>query len=112
MVVYVQEMSPWPQKFFIVKRRPYSQAGRRGFESRLPLHLFNNLHALPNQLLSHLSQLEVNRSDSSALKSDQSADDASRLRASDESTYSARWTPRRSEERRVGKECRSRWSPH
>jgi hypothetical protein len=28
MVVYVQEMSPWPQKFFIVKRRPYSQAGR------------------------------------------------------------------------------------
>src|ERR1039458_773359 len=41
-------------------RMPASQAGRRGFESRLPLHLFNNLHALPNQLLSHLSQLEVN----------------------------------------------------
>ena len=38
MVVYVQEMSPWPQMFFIVKRRPYSQAGRRRFESGLPLH--------------------------------------------------------------------------
>ncbi len=71
-------------------RRPSSQAGRRGFESRLPLHLFNRLDASPNQLLSHLSQLEVNGSDSSALKSDQSADDASRLRASDESTYSAK----------------------
>src|ERR1022692_2459465 len=43
MVVHVQEMPPWPQKFFIVKRRPYSQAGRRGFESRLPLNVFNNL---------------------------------------------------------------------
>src|SRR5580658_11222711 len=43
MVVYVQEMSPWPQKFFIVKRRPYSQAGRRRFEPGLPLHKINKL---------------------------------------------------------------------
>jgi len=48
------------------------------------------LHASPNQLLSHLSQLDGTASDWSALKSDQSAEDASRLRASDESTYSAR----------------------
>jgi hypothetical protein len=31
--------------FFIVKRQPTSQAGRRGFESRLPLHEINNLEA-------------------------------------------------------------------
>jgi len=59
-----------------------SQAGRRGLESRLPLHLFNHLHASPNQLLSHLSQLDCR-----ALKSDQSADTASCFRAIDESTY-------------------------
>src|SRR5271157_4701149 len=41
-------MSPWPQMFFIVKRRPYSQAGRRGFESHLPLHLFNHLQRFLN----------------------------------------------------------------
>ena len=29
--------------FFIYNPRPDSQAGRRGFEPRLPLHLFNNL---------------------------------------------------------------------
>ena len=28
---------------------PASQAGRRGFDSRLPLHLFNNLPRLRNQ---------------------------------------------------------------
>jgi hypothetical protein len=75
--------------FFVSNLLSSSQAGRRGFESRLPLHLFN-LHASPNQLLSHLSQLDADASDCSALKSDQSADDTSRSRASDESTYSAR----------------------
>ena len=35
---------------------PASQAGRRGFESRLPLIFFNNLQTQPNQ---HLSQLAV-----------------------------------------------------
>src|SRR5258708_2433239 len=29
--------------YFIVNRQPTSQAGRRGFESRLPLQLFNDL---------------------------------------------------------------------
>ena len=38
---------------------PASQAGRRRFESGLPLHLFNHLHTSPNQHLSHLSQLGI-----------------------------------------------------
>jgi hypothetical protein len=29
--------------FFVSNLLSYSQAGRRGFDSRLPLHLFNNL---------------------------------------------------------------------
>jgi hypothetical protein len=29
--------------FFVSNLQSYSQAGRRGFESRLPLHLFNDL---------------------------------------------------------------------
>src|ERR1039458_5531854 len=73
-----------------VGRMPASQAGRRGFESGLPLHLFNNLHASPNQLLSHLSQLDADGSDLKALKSDQSAATASRFRATEESTYLSR----------------------
>ena len=76
--------------FFVSNLLSSSQAGRRGFESRLPLHPFNNLHASPNQLVSHLSQLETDASNCSALKSDQRADDASCFRASDESTYSAK----------------------
>ena len=36
--------------FFIFNRRSRSQAGRRGFESRLPLDLFDNLQALDNRL--------------------------------------------------------------
>src|SRR5580692_11550068 len=36
--------TPWTHKSFIDKRRLTSQAGRRGFEPHLPLHLFNNLH--------------------------------------------------------------------
>ena len=35
--------TPWTHKSFIYKRRLASQAGRRGFEPRLPLHVFNNL---------------------------------------------------------------------
>jgi len=38
-----QNASPWSQLFFIFKCVPTSQAGRRGFEPHLPLHLFNNL---------------------------------------------------------------------
>ena len=40
-----QESTPWTHKSFVYKRRLISQAGRRGFESRLPLHLFNHLCA-------------------------------------------------------------------
>src|ERR1035437_2999628 len=67
-----------------------SQAGRRGFEPRLPLHLFNHLHASPNQPLSHLSQLDADGSDLKALKSDHSAVTASCFRATEESTYLSR----------------------
>src|SRR5262249_43556905 len=38
---------------------PASQAGRRRFESGLPLHRVNHFHASPNQLLSHLSPLSA-----------------------------------------------------
>ena len=38
-----QKTAPWTPKPFIYNRRSYSQAGRRGFESRLPLQFFNNL---------------------------------------------------------------------
>jgi hypothetical protein len=68
--------------FFVSNLSSSSQAGRRQFDPGLPLHLFNHLQPSPNQLLSHLSQL-----DCSALKSDQSADTASCFRATDESTY-------------------------
>ena len=40
-----QNASPWSQLFFIFKCVPTSQAGRRGFEPHLPLHVFNNLQA-------------------------------------------------------------------
>ena len=33
---------------------PASQAGRRGFEPRLPLHLFNDLEKIENQALLRL----------------------------------------------------------
>jgi hypothetical protein len=38
-----QKTAPLTPKSFIYNRRSYSQAGRRGFESLLPLHPFNNL---------------------------------------------------------------------
>ena len=38
-----QKTAPLTPKSFIYNRRSYSQAGRRGFESLLPLHSFNNL---------------------------------------------------------------------
>jgi hypothetical protein len=38
-----QKTSPLTPKPFIYNRNPFSQAGRRGFESHLPLHLFNHL---------------------------------------------------------------------
>src|SRR5437899_448117 len=73
--------TPWTHKSFIYKRPLNSQAGRRGFDPRLPLHVFNHLHTSPNQLLSHLSQLAADCSDLKALKSDQSAATASCFRA-------------------------------
>ena len=83
-----QESTPWTHKSFIYKQGLISQAGRRGFESRLPLHLFNHLHASPNQLLSHLSQsgLVMHCSDFSAMRSPQSPEAASRFRATELST--------------------------
>jgi hypothetical protein len=41
-----QESTPWTHKSFVYKRRLISQAGRRGFEPRLPLHKINNLQAI------------------------------------------------------------------
>jgi hypothetical protein len=40
--------TPWTHKSFIDKRRLTSQAGRRGFEPHLPLHVFNNLQGIAN----------------------------------------------------------------
>jgi len=37
-------------KFCIFNLQSISQAGRRGFESRLPLHFFNKLQAIPRKL--------------------------------------------------------------
>jgi hypothetical protein len=48
------------------------------------------LYAPPNQLLSHLSQLDADGSDLKAVKSDHSAAAASRFRATEESTYLSR----------------------
>ena len=76
--------------FFIFNLLSISQAGRRGFESRLPLHFFNHLHTSQNQLLSHLSQLDADGSDSKAVKSDQSAAAASRFRVTEDATYLSR----------------------
>jgi len=39
-----QDATPWTRKLLIFKCITGSQAGRRGFEPRLPLHLFNDLH--------------------------------------------------------------------
>jgi len=38
-----QESTPWTHKSFIYKQGLISQAGRRGFESGLPLHVFIDL---------------------------------------------------------------------
>ena len=42
-----QKTAPLTPKSFIYNRHPFSQAGRRGFDPRLPLHVFNELHVLP-----------------------------------------------------------------
>jgi hypothetical protein len=44
-------------KFCIFNLRSISQAGRRGFESRLPLHLFNHLRPLCFKSCSKMLQL-------------------------------------------------------
>ena len=41
MVCSGQNASPWSHLVFIFNCVPTSQAERRGFEPRLPLHLFN-----------------------------------------------------------------------
>jgi hypothetical protein len=41
--LYDQKTAPLTPNSFIYNRYPFSQAGRRGFEPRLPLHLFSNL---------------------------------------------------------------------
>jgi hypothetical protein len=47
--------------FFIYNPRLVSQAGRRGFEPRLPLHLFSNLKRIEHQaLLRFLSEIGGN----------------------------------------------------
>ena len=66
MVVYVQEMSPWPQMFFTVKRRPYSEAGRRApanalLDSRRGKRCRSNLEAVPklrNRFMARAEALE------------------------------------------------------
>ena len=58
MVRSGQNASPWSHLFFIFKCGPTSQAGRRGFESHLPLHVVNRLEPYCN--------LPFARNDSSA----------------------------------------------
>jgi hypothetical protein len=41
--LYDQKTAPLTPNSFIYNRYPFSQAGRRGFEPRLPLHIFNSL---------------------------------------------------------------------
>src|ERR1039457_1477008 len=84
------ESTPCAVMLLKTKHCPTSQAGRRRFESGLPLHLVNHLQVSPNQLLSHLSQLDADGSDLKALKSDQSAVPPSCFRATEESTYLSR----------------------
>ena len=50
-----------------VGRMPASQAGRRGFESRLPLHLFNNLRAGSRMLQLGYQGKQGNRREPSCL---------------------------------------------
>ena len=44
-----------------VDRMSISQAGRRGFDPCLPLHLFNNLGETPKTLCSKMLQLEISQ---------------------------------------------------
>ena len=51
--------------FFVSNLLPSSQAGRRGFESRLPLHVFNSLgmfHVLSINAITALSSPITSRS--------------------------------------------------
>ena len=66
--------------FFVSNLQSFSQAGRRGFEPRLPLHVFNSLAVSIGPLgACYLSEME--RSDSNPLiPRDFSAPNASRSR--------------------------------
>ena len=58
-----QESTPWTHKSFIYKQGLISQAGRRGFEPRLPLHVFNNLAVSIGPLgACYLSEMECSDS--------------------------------------------------
>src|SRR5689334_17181265 len=53
-VSVLSKPTPALSKCLKLKCRVTSQAGRRGFEPRLPLHLFNNLERIQNQALLRL----------------------------------------------------------
>src|SRR5690242_499598 len=53
-VSVLSKPTPALSKCLKLKCRVTSQAGRREFESRLPLHLFNNLERIQNQALLRL----------------------------------------------------------
>src|SRR5262249_4572925 len=92
MVASCQNRSPWTHMFSVFSGRAYSQAGRRRFESGLPLHLFNRLLPSPNQLLSHLSQLTAGCPDFNSRKAEYTVDTAACFRASEDLTYMAMCT--------------------
>ena len=50
IALYDQKTAPLTPKSFIYNRRSYSQAGRRGFDPRLPLHKINSLGETSNFL--------------------------------------------------------------
>jgi hypothetical protein len=59
-MLQIQEFATETRKWFRCNRRMVSQAGRRGFESRLPLHKINKLREIsePQRAKNHI-QFEV-----------------------------------------------------
>jgi hypothetical protein len=50
-ILYRQNEMPGNAMFFVSNLQSSSQAGRRGFESRLPLHVFNNFRGSSRRVL-------------------------------------------------------------